>query len=208
MSDRLPTFRELPSMLWANPWARTLVIVFVLAELYNVAVVPAVLNTFKGIETRAVAANAETKQRGEADLATQKASIEQEAARNAERFRQAEAKAKSAEADLLAQKARVETEIARHAARRQAAEARSKTALARKTEAEAITAREVALNSGLRASSDADLQRAEADLKQQLSIIETEVAKQAARRQLAETVLAEEQARYDRIIASIMRGRR
>ncbi len=94
-----PTARQqIFNLLWRDTGLRILAGIFVIAELYNTAILPAYINTKKVVETRPIAQNAKQKQL-------------------------AEAEAQSAEAAIKEQQALVQTEIARQSARRQKAEA-------------------------------------------------------------------------------------
>ncbi len=150
--QRPPSLRDLPAALLKNRWAQFLLAVFVLLELYNLAVIPAFLATQKGIETKAIADNAALKQKAEAELTEWKAITEtgiatyaarkqradagkaaadaeaeaitaRETARNSELKASAEAEAQEAEAELKTQLTLIEVEVAKQAARRQRAEA-------------------------------------------------------------------------------------
>ena len=57
MTDPQPAqrLRDIPAALLKNKWAQLFVALFVLLELYNLAVIPAFIATQKGIETKAIA---------------------------------------------------------------------------------------------------------------------------------------------------------
>lgn len=97
LSQRL---RDLPATLIKNRWVQLFLAVFALLELYNHGAIPAFISTQKGVETRAIAANAELRQKAEAELAEWKAIDQTQIANNAERKQRALARKATADAKI------------------------------------------------------------------------------------------------------------
>ena len=94
----LMRWRDIPAALLKNRWVQLFAVLFALLELYNQGAIPAFITTQKGIETQAIADNAQLRQKAEAELAEWKSITETEIARNAERKQRAEAKKATADA--------------------------------------------------------------------------------------------------------------
>jgi hypothetical protein len=154
--------RDLPAALLKNKWLQLLLVVFLLLELYNLAVVPAVLTTQKGIETKAVAANAELRQKAEAELAEWQALNQTEIATNAARKQRADARKATADAQKAQAEAITAREVARNSELKARAEAEAQLAEAELKTALSLAEAEVAKQAARRQKVEADTATEEA----------------------------------------------
>jgi len=113
--QRSTGLREIPAAVFKNKWIQLFAVIFALLELYNHGAIPAYITTQKGIETKAVAENAELRKKAEAAIAEQKAITEGAIATNAERKHHAEAMKATADGKRADAEATIARETANNA---------------------------------------------------------------------------------------------